>query len=901
MSTPLKGGNSQPPKGVAVAPDYKAVINAIQAGNEDASRKMLQSCNDLYYGDGTSPLTDAEFDSCVAAYTGRFGLPFKTAPAVGGERRPVDGFPGYEVTSDGNVLSYWTQSGKIGTTARAMAVHQDKDGYRQLVLMRNGKRSTKRIAAIVATAFIGPRPSEEHVVRHLDGDNTNDLWTNLAWGTQAENIADRELHGTTARGEQQGLAVLSEDQVREIIAKRGTETQDSLAARFGVSKSQTANIHQNRQWKHIGRNDRHASVPHDWPLLSGWLAKAASLDEVGDWLQRSEDRHIGGLLGSPKWDGMSIVVTYSRYGDVVRALTRGEDGLGVDVTRLIAGENHFGKCDFEVERFGVKYEVVLSWSALDTLNADLGLEMKNPRNTVAGIVASDESASRRQYITLVPLDIEWDGCEDDRLARIEFMQRLFQGEFDEDGNRTSPPLFTGNGEQETPFYWYQIDSWDGGDEAAGVQEVYDEIHAWRESDDFDFMIDGVVFEFHDQYDIDRLGGRTNDCPAYAIAAKFPSMTGRTRVVSIDFDTGGTGRRTPVVNYEPITMDGRTFSRTSISNMIRFDALNLCVGTPIIVEIRGDILGWIDRDGPDPEGAIPIPCPDGLEFTYNKQGQRVFAYSEAPLDGRCERMMVKMGIKGIKIETLSKLVNAGLIAGLADCFRLDEDRVASVPGLGLSSAEILCSALEKKLASGLWDWEILASVGILNVGRTLSKEALKVGTLEQYIDALTARAAGDAECSMLMSNLHAAIGPERCRMVLDGISHRLSDIRELMSLGAVKATKAAQAAVGDGPKYKVVVTGDLNHWDRDAFKDYIETLGHKMVGSISGKTDFLITNTPNSGTVKNRKAQELGVRIITETEAIEILGLTVPNGREVVAPGSGTETSAGFRQVSLEDL
>ena len=264
-------------------------------------------------------------------------------------------------------------------------------------------------------------------------------------------------------------------------------------------------------------------------------------------------------------------------------------------------------------------------------------------------------------------------------------------------------------------------------------------------------------------------------------------------------------------------------------------------------------------------------------------------------------MVKMGIKGIKIETLSKLVNAGLIVGLADCFRLDEDRVASVPGLGLSSAEILCSALEKKLASGLWDWEILASVGILNVGRTLSKEALKVGTLEQYIDALTARAAGDAECSMLMSNLHAAIGPERCRMVLDGISHRLSDIRELMSLGAVKATKAAQAAVGDGPKYKVVVTGDLNHWDRDAFKDYIETLGHKMVGSISGKTDFLITNTPNSGTVKNRKAQELGVRIITETEAIEILGLTVPNGREVVAPGSGTETSAGFRQVSLEDL
>ena len=101
---------------------------------------------------------------------------------------------------------------------------------------------------------------------------------------------------------------------------------------------------------------------------------------------------------------------------------------------------------------------------------------------------------------------------------------------------------------------------------------------------------------------------------------------------------------------------------------------------------------------------------------------MFAYSEAPLDGRCERMMVKMGVKGIKIETLSKLVNAGLITKLADCFRLDENQVASVPGLGLSSAEILCAALEKKLQGELWDWEILSSVGILNVGRTPTAHA-----------------------------------------------------------------------------------------------------------------------------------------------------------------------------------
>ena len=278
---------------------------------------------------------------------------------------------------------------------------------------------------------------------------------------------------------------------------------------------------------------------------------------------------------------------------------------------------------------------------------------------------------------------------------------------------------------------------------------------------------------------------------------------------------------------------------------------------------------------------------------------MFAYSEAPLDGRCERMMVKMGVKGIKIETLSKLVNAGLITKLADCFRLDENQVASVPGLGLSSAEILCAALEKKLQGGLWDWEILSSVGILNVGRTLSKETLKVGMLSEFLAASNAVAATDG--SALFSSLHAAIGPERCRMVMDGLVRHREDILDLMSLGPVKDTKAAQAAVGDGPKYKIVVTGDLKYWDRDAFKDYIETLGHKMVGSISGKTDYLVTNTPNSGTVKNRKAQELGVQIITEEQAIEILGLTRPQGRATTDAEGATSSTSQYQEVPLDSL
>ena len=267
------------------------------------------------------------------------------------------------------------------------------------------------------------------------------------------------------------------------------------------------------------------------------------------------------------------------------------------------------------------------------------------------------------------------------------------------------------------------------------------------------------------------------------------------------------------------------------------------------------------------------------------------------------MMVKMGIKGIKIETLNKLVGAGLITRLGDCFRLVDTQVAAVPGLGLSSAEILCSALEKKLADGLWDWEILASVGILNVGRTLSKEALKVWSLDELVACVTIPDTPAAPSEIACREaLVLALGAERGPMVLEGVRNHIDDIQDLISLGEFKSTKSAIASISaDTPKYKVVVTGDLNHWDRDVFKDYIETLGHKMVGSISGKTDYLITNTPNSGTVKNKKAQDLGVPIITEEEAIRILGLTVPSGRAVQAATGGVKTTADFQQVDLYDL
>lgn len=632
-----------------------------------------------------------------------------------------------------------------------------------------------------------------------------------------------------------------------------------------------------------GRSDRHAAVPHDWPLLSGWLAKADGLSSLNDWLQRRGAPASGGAyIASPKWDGLSIVVTYDYLGRVVRALTRGDDGLGVDVTRLFAGESHFGEHDlnFTVSNFGVKYELVMSWEALERMNNALGKTYKNPRNTVAGIASADDGVARRDYVTLVPLDIEWDGCADTRLQRLECMERLFcpQGDF--------PPSFRGNGDGETPFFWWVAE------QTKDLGDVFTEVHSWRSNETFSFMLDGVVVEYADPADIERLGGRSSDCPDYAVAVKFPSMVGRSRVVSLDWDLGNTGRLTPVVNYEPIDLDGRTFTRTSIANMVRFDELRLCPGTPILIEVRGDILGWLDRDGEDPPGATPFSAPEGCTYTFNDRGQRVFAYIEAPLAGRCERMMVKCGVKGVRIETINKLVNAGVVTKLADMWSLTEkfNQIAVIPGLGTSSADLLCFTLDAKLAKGLWDWEVLASVGINGVGRTLSKDALRVFTLNELL-------VGNCAEGVLAS----VLGPERARFVVEGVREYAYDIRDLIQIaltnGGLHATKEATSSY-DGPFYKVVVTGDLKHWERDEFKTLIETMGHKMVGSISKNVNFLITNTPNSGTVKNKKALELGVEILTEEQAIARLGLDTSVS---VRTSSSESKSTGRILGSLDDL
>lgn len=164
----------------------------------------------------------------------------------------IPGFPGYQISDQGRLRSflYSKVRGAAPPEGRILVGGHDRDGYRRAVLCADdGKiRKSLKISHLVAAAFIGPRPRRS-VVRHMNGDHTDDRAANLRYGTQRQNIGDKVEHGTMARGEGHGSARLTEIDVRAIRAS--TEKLAPLAARYGVSQSTISAIRHRRLWAHI--------------------------------------------------------------------------------------------------------------------------------------------------------------------------------------------------------------------------------------------------------------------------------------------------------------------------------------------------------------------------------------------------------------------------------------------------------------------------------------------------------------------------------------------------------------------------------------------------------------------------------------------------------------------------
>lgn len=602
-------------------------------------------------------------------------------------------------------------------------------------------------------------------------------------------------------------------------------------------------------------------LEHGYESLAGTLDKVNSVEETMEWLasigyKLSESTP---LIGSLKHDGHSVIFEYEN-GRLAKAMTRGQDGVGKDLTGFfhsaLGKDYNLGTCI----DIGVAFEATVTWKNLEALNKDNGEDYKSPRSVVGGILKED-GIKYAKYLTLRPLKVHSNDEHLERADELSLINEIIIGSHPMIGEFET---FEISSEEELRLYY------------EGIPETRFEL---------DGMVDGIVIELASEK-FRELLGYTDRRANFARALKFPYMEARTHVVDVEWDTdGNSATYTPVARFKPVKLNGHTYKRTSLANFRRFNELDLHKGDSLIFELRGDVLGWLDKIQDENNGTgekllAPTHCKCCGEELEN---DGVFLYC---VNEQCDLVRIgnilqffeKMEIKGVKRETITKMFHGGFLRDVAGIFNINYNKLEKVPGFGKESVAKIRKAIETRLLKKpVYDYEILGSLNLPLISRDRAKLILREISLTDIMMRVNrGMEDGLVEDLKKIHGVKDAIAGELVR----GIARKYMTIETLLGECAdVRNITDEQAAIStDQPRYAVCVTGNLKGYSRGDFKKALEARGHRMVSGVSKKTDFLVTNNTSSGTEKNADAARLGVRIINEEQAIEILGIPHRSGK-----------------------
>jgi len=593
-------------------------------------------------------------------------------------------------------------------------------------------------------------------------------------------------------------------------------------------------------------------VDHEFIDLVGTLDKVNNLKETKEWLKGIfGDKEVEVVI-TWKYDGNSVVETM-HDGECTMGLTRGRDGKGKDVTALLKAIPRTFPKEMKGD-FGIKYEIIMTYKNFEQYLKDTEKDYKNPRSVVGGIFSMDDGVKYAKYLTAVPLWIRKKGQRISRFDEIQLMEQYI------------PDNINMNNMYQSVGTLDEVMS--------DIEWLYNDLQQKRVSDSMECMIDGIVIEVLDQGLRDKLGytNDSKDIPKFAIALKFPYMEKTSEVERIEFwlSKNGTGIITPVCYYKPVHFIGATHEKQSLQNYKRFKELNLGVGSPITVQFRNDVLTYIEPLATD-KIIEPIPfidhCPEcngDVEIVVNEFGEETYVKCGNPLcpskmEGQIMNWINKLDLKGIGAAYVHMMFEKGVVTSIPDLYSCSEKDMA----LAVNS-EIMAKKFKKAINDKLdvFDYELIGGLGIDEISRDTAKLIFKVMTFDEFIDIYNA---GELKTKLISIN---GIGDKTIKYLEEGLTVRedmISELLEHINIKNFKDTIKTASKV-----YTFVVTGKLNNFTRDSVKEYIETRGYKLVGSVTSKTDYLVNNDINSVSGKNKKAKELGIPIITEEELIKIL-------------------------------
>ena len=601
-------------------------------------------------------------------------------------------------------------------------------------------------------------------------------------------------------------------------------------------------------------NKNFRQVEHRFPMLS--LGNTYSIEEIEDFEARTRKL----LDGTPfsytcelKYDGVAIGLTY-RHGQLVQAVTRGNGTVGDDITTnaktiptiplRLTGEY---PDDFEV-----RGEVVYPFAAFDAMNRQREAEgeapFANPRNAASGSLKLQDSAecAKRKLLFCMYFMMAPDGIAlpDTHFGRLDWGRQM--------GFHVQPYI----------------------QECKDINEIKAFIDHWdRARWELPFGIDGIVIKVNQTALWDRLG-LTAKSPRWAIAFKFKAERVSTLLESVSYQVGRTGVVTPVANLRPVWLGGTTVRRATLVNADFISKMGICKGDHLLIEKGGEIIPKVV--GVDIEqrqaGAMPIQyvtrCPECGAELVRVEGE---AGSYCPnsdgchpqIMGRLEHFVSRkaMNIESLGPERLELLYQSGLVRNVADLYDLRREQLI---GLGTDAtiqdkgAENLLAALE---ASRQVPFErVVYALGIRYVGEVGAK---KLARYFKNMDALMN--ASEEELAQAED-----VGEVTARAVSEWFSkeeHR-QIVERLRSAGLQMSGQWAEhGGVLDGKT--LVVSGVFEHFSRDEIKADIERHGGKVSGSISGKTTYLVAGD-KMGPEKRKKAEKLGVEIITEKQYMDIV-------------------------------
>ena len=602
-------------------------------------------------------------------------------------------------------------------------------------------------------------------------------------------------------------------------------------------------------------NKSFKQVTHRFPMLS--LGNTYSIEEIEEFEARTRrllDGEEFSYTCELKYDGVAIGLTY-RHGQLVQAVTRGNGTVGDDITtnaKTIATIPLRLRGDFP-DDFEARGEVVYPFEAFEAMNRQREAEgdepFANPRNAASGSLKLQDSAecAKRKlqfcmYFMMAPDGI---ALPDTHFVRLEYARQM--------GFKVQPYI----------------------KECRDITEIKAFIDHWDKARwDLPFGIDGIVIKVNQTPLWDRLG-LTAKSPRWAIAFKFKAERVSTPLESISYQVGRTGVITPVANLKPVWLGGTTVKRATLVNADFIEKMGICSGDNLLIEKGGEIIPKVV--GVDLEqrkaGAMPIQyitrCPECGSLLVRAEGEAGHYCPNSDgchpqIIGRLEHFVGRraMNIESLGPERLELLYSADLERNVADLYDLRREQLV---GLGADAtiqdkgADNLLSALE---ASKQVPFErVLFALGIRYVGEVGAK---KLARYFKNTDALMA--ASEEELAQVED-----VGEVTARAVAEWFAndeHRA--IVERLRAAGLQMTGKWQMATGVLEGMTLVVSGVFEHFSRDEIKADIENHGGKVSGSISGKTTYLVAGE-KMGPEKLKKAERLGVKILTETEYLEMTG------------------------------